>query len=311
MELRPLSDDVLMARLLGLVGQERENLGDVIEHLAEVDRRDLILDRGYPSLFHYCVKELRYSESAAFLRIRAARAVQKFPRILIDLRGGELHLDAVARLYPHLTQENSGELLGRAAGASKREVLSLVANFETSTPERDVIRPLPLPSSPQNPTQAHPMASVVPSVLPPPARVRFAFTADDELIVIADRLRGLLRHKYPAGRLEDIFKAAAKALLEKIEREKTRISSQKPLRAGSRRVPAAVKVEVWNRDGGRCAFVSEDGRRCDSRDALEFDHIQPWALGGRSDLVENIRLLCRAHNLRLARRRFGPRRTVV
>ncbi|MFI5347546.1 MAG: HNH endonuclease [Elusimicrobiota bacterium] len=305
MELRPLSDDLLMARLSGLVGQERENLGDVVDHLAEVDRRDLALDRGFPSLFHYCVKELRYSEAAAFLRIRAARASRQFPRISTDLRSGELHLDAVARLYPHLTNENSETLLGQAAGATKREVLAIVAHFEPPGPERDVVRPLSPPSPPPNP------ADDTPDVLPPPARVRFAFTADDELIVMMDKLRGLLRHKHPQGRLEDLFKTAAKTLLEKIESEKTRARIRKPSASGSRRVPMAVRAEVWSRDGGRCSFVSEEGRRCDSRDALEFDHIRPWALGGRSDIVENIRLLCRSHNLRLARRRFGSRKTVV
>jgi 5-methylcytosine-specific restriction endonuclease McrA len=294
-----------MARLSGLVGQERENLGDVVDHLAEVDRRDLALDRGFPSLFHYCVKELRYSESAAFLRIRAARASRQFPRISADLRSGELHLDAIARLYPHLTQENSAELLGQAAGASKREVLALVANFELPGPERDVVRPLP----PRPPKDSSLDAAHV--ILPPPARVRFAFTADDELIVMMDKLRGLLRHKFPSGRLEDLFKTAAKTLLEKIESQKTKTRKPRPAASGSRRVPMSVRAAVWNRDGGRCSFVADDGRRCESRNALEFDHVRPWALGGRSDIVENIRLLCRSHNLRLTRRRFGPRKTVV
>lgn len=223
------------------------------------------------------------------------------------------------RLYPHLTPENSVALLERVAGASKLEVLSVVASFETARPERDIIRPLPPPpvtSSSRAPLESSgaPLAAAaaesgVPTVVPPPSRLRFSFTADDELVVLVDRLRGLLRHRFPEGRLEDLFKAATKECLERIEREKSKTARRVATapRPRSRRIPKAIKVEVWNRDGGRCAYVAEDGRRCGSRDALEYDHIQPWALGGRSDTAENVRLLCRPHNLRLARRRFGPR----
>jgi hypothetical protein len=101
MNLRPLTDDALLARLDALVSQARADVADIIEHLAEIDRRELAVDRGYTTLFDYCRKKLRYSEAAAFLRIRAARAANRFPRILADLRSGAIHLDAVMRLYPH------------------------------------------------------------------------------------------------------------------------------------------------------------------------------------------------------------------
>lgn len=313
MKLRPLSDDLLLSRLRALVGQERENVGDIVEHLSEIDRREFIVERGFSSLFDYCIKELRYSEGAAYTRIRAARAIQDYPRVLDDLRSGAVHLESIARLYPYLTTENSSDLLNRAAGAPKRQILALVANFESERPERDVVRPLPSKSAANADLKPDSSAqSAVPSVLPAPSRIRFAFTADDELVLIVDRLRGLLRHKHPAGRLEDIFKDAAKTLLDRIDREKSfsvRTAAKPRLR--SRRIPKAIKVAVWNRDGGRCAYVADDGRRCESQDALEYDHVIPWASGGRSDTAENVRLLCRPHNQRLARRRFGPRRRTV
>ncbi|MDE2291834.1 MAG: HNH endonuclease [Elusimicrobia bacterium] len=75
--------------------------------------------------------------------------------------------------------------------------------------------------------------------------------------------------------------------------------------ARSRRVPRWVKDAVWRRDGGRCAFVSEDGRRCGCAEWLEFDHVVPFALGGLSDDPANVRLLCRTHNQAAARAVFG------
>lgn len=74
-----------------------------------------------------------------------------------------------------------------------------------------------------------------------------------------------------------------------------------------RRIPQGVKDLVWRRDEGRCMFTAPDGVRCSARNRLEFDHIRPWSLGGASDDPANIRLLCRAHNLRSARKVFGER----
>jgi hypothetical protein len=72
----------------------------------------------------------------------------------------------------------------------------------------------------------------------------------------------------------------------------------------SRHVPAAVRREVYLRDRGQCSFVSEDGRRCEARAALELDHVEPWAKLGDAQ-VDNIRLRCRAHNQLHARECFG------
>ncbi|GEJ56444.1 HNH endonuclease [Anaeromyxobacter diazotrophicus] len=69
-------------------------------------------------------------------------------------------------------------------------------------------------------------------------------------------------------------------------------------------IPAAVQREVWKRDGGRCAWCSADGRRCESTWMLELDHIQPVALGGRST-ADNLRLVCRTHNSLHAQQVFG------
>ena len=55
-------------------------------------------------------------------------------------------------------------------------------------------------------------------------------------------------------------------------------------------IPTSVKLAVWKRDGGKCA-------QCGSNVSLHFDHIIPWSRGGSSTDVENIQLLCAAHNL--------------
>ena len=58
------------------------------------------------------------------------------------------------------------------------------------------------------------------------------------------------------------------------------------------------------RDGGCCTYVGRDGIRCSTRVFLQFHHQKAWAKGG-ADSVENLRLLCRAHNRLLAEQELG------
>jgi len=58
----------------------------------------------------------------------------------------------------------------------------------------------------------------------------------------------------------------------------------------NRLIPSAVKLEVWQRDGGKCVL-------CGSDKNLHFDHDLPFSKGGSSLLATNIRLLCAKHNL--------------
>ena len=126
----------------------------------------------------------------------------------------------------------------------------------------------------------------------------------------------LLGHKLPRGNLAGVLKEALRCAIEKHGKRKGAV---KPARSRTRSaappaeknsaslptsIPAEVRRQVWERDGGRCAWTAPDGTRCGSRWQLELNHVQPRALGGPSTL-ENLRLRCRAHNLLHAEHLFG------
>ena len=119
-----------------------------------------------------------------------------------------------------------------------------------------------------------------------------------------DKLRyaqALLGHQIPSGDLAEVLDRALDALIGQLEKRKFAATDRpRPGRrrsaAAGRQVPAHVKRAVWERDGGRCTFVSGAGRRCPARTLLEFDHIDEVARGGRAT-VPGMRLRCRAHNI--------------
>jgi 5-methylcytosine-specific restriction endonuclease McrA len=71
-------------------------------------------------------------------------------------------------------------------------------------------------------------------------------------------------------------------------------------------IPVAVRRAVWERDGGRCCWPLDGGGTCGSTHQLELDHVVPWAKGGEAT-AENLRVVCRAHNVSAARAVFGAR----
>jgi len=50
--------------------------------------------------------------------------------------------------------------------------------------------------------------------------------------------------------------------------------------------------------------LAPDGTRCPARGMLEVDHVKAHSLGG-SDDIDNLRVLCREHNMAAAVQMFG------
>jgi len=133
-----------------------------------------------------------------------------------------------------------------------------------------------------------------------PQRYEIRFTARAETREKLRQAQDLLRHAIPSGDPAEIIDRALSALLDQLTKKK-QAATERPVvvgrttRGGSRHVPAAVKREVWRRDGGRCAFVATSGRRCAERGFLELHHVRPYGVGGEAT-PENIQLRCRTHN---------------
>ena len=333
-----LTDAALLGQLTSLVHQDRAHTAMLLAHLAEVDIRRLYAPAGYPSMHAFCVERLGFSDDAAFRRIRAARAARQFPVLFTAVSGGRLSLAAISLIAPHLTYENVDALIEAATHKRKIEIEEFLAE-RFASPEAPPclaakIRVIPTRLTDPMPAPLPLLAAGEPEALSPsvevrndllvlgrvpdsevPAAPRFHFqfvvpkSTHDKLC----HAQVLLSHSVPANDLAQVFDRALDALISQLEVRKLGVSTR-GLREReeegegadrmSRYIPASVRRAVWERDEGRCTFVSITGGRCRSRRFIELDHVVPFARGGKAT-VENLRLRCSAHNQYEAERVFG------
>jgi hypothetical protein len=185
-----------------------------------------------------------------------------------------------------------------------------------------VAPPPPTPAAERGERSNGPMART--AVEPLDAeRARVHVTVSRRLLDKLEKARAALSHSHPRASEQEILELGLDLILERHAKRRglvkkprnpgakaapsvSRQTRSEPGSNGARDqyVPAHVKRAVWERDGGRCQWNLESGGACGSTHQVEFDHIQPVALGGAST-VDNGRLLCRAHQDVAARQAYG------
>ena len=96
--LKRMSNDQLLLQTKNLVQKERQINLQVLQHLQEIEKRKLYLKRGFSSLFEYAVKELGYSESSAYRRIKAMKLCKELPETKTQISTGKLNLCTASKL---------------------------------------------------------------------------------------------------------------------------------------------------------------------------------------------------------------------
>jgi len=301
------------------------NTAEMLAYLAEVDARGLYLPAGYPSMHAYCERELRLSEDAANKRIRVARKARECPALFAAIAGGRLHLSGVILLASQMTPENADELIKAAEGRSKAEIEKLIAARQPSTESLPMVETLTVSASEpaiepvaaraasvaRNQPAPGPVATIPKrSKVEPIARSRYLLRPclGQATLDKLHHVQALLSHTIPDGDLQAVLDRVLDLAIGQLEKKKfgdgSKAAPPQRCSKSARHIPTHTRQAVWRRDGGQCTFESESGYRCTERKLLEFDHVEPVAHGGR-DTVENLRLLCRAHNQWAAEQVFG------
>ena len=319
-----VTDQILLRDLVTHLSENRASTATLLADPGEVEERKLYVPAAYPSMHLYCVNELHMSEEPTWKRLRAARAAREFPAIFPALADGRLHLTAIVLLARRLTAETAHELLAAATHKRKSEIERLLAERFPKPDVATSLRPIapagdtdgPALQSANAPEFLLSPGTVVPSATsnvpvqlePLPARTRLhplspgkyavEFTLDESMYEDLLAVKALLGHVLPSGDVKEVFRRVVRDQRKALENRKfakcDRPRPQKGVAKG-RHIPAAVKRDVYERDGDQCTFVSDKGKRCESRTRLELDHIEPIARGGEST-VGNLRLRCRVHH---------------
>jgi len=342
--LQGFATGTLISQSKDLLSGTAQPTADLIARFAEIDRRGAFADAGYRSMHEFCVTVFRLDDGAAYRRITAARYAAKFPALFRAVADERLHLTAVITIGPHLTAENLDEMIAAATHRTRREIEAMLVARVPKADLKESLRRLPArpmetaavpseASAAQHSTNAadaptaesrtasatEDLTSLAPARVmssPAPARVtplsptRFGLqvTIDQSTHDKLRRAQELMSHSTRPHDLAKILERALDVLIEQLERRKLAATKRPRGSRGAARhvrsIPAEVKRAVRARDGDRCAYVANDGHRCDSRTKLEFDHVVPVARGGTSTIA-NVRQLCRTHNRLEAERRFG------
>lgn len=260
-----LTNDNLLTAVRSLLKEERRITREILDHINEVARRRLYADLGFSSIFDWLVKDLGYSESAAYRRMQAARVLQAVPEAAAKIESGALGLTVLSKVQTLIRadEKRTGE---RISIQEKSEILSKVESCSGREAEHRLAQHFPE------------VAARFPDGLASQEKVR-AISEDQVNVQVTltreqfeklKRIQELLSHTHGSSSHAEAFDAAMDVFLEKKD----------PLKKTVKPRPApcdtAAKVEndlchkpaksltpstrnaLLKKSGGRCEFVETD-----------------------------------------------------
>lgn len=305
--IKKMNSKELLSHAKKLAATERRATAELVESLAEIDRRKLYLEEGFASLWDFATKFLGLSEGSAQRRIQAARLLNDVPEVKASLEQGLLSLSNAAKVQSFRQKESKQ---GRLPDAPA--LLQAVESLSQTECEAKLLELSPA----AEPTPRREGKRVV----SPKKDRELKFVVSAGLFEKLERIKGLIAHAKPNATLAELLEHLADVELKRLEKKMgtsadreaaiTAAAAVKPLPAGKRvYIPASLRRAAFAKSGGWCEFAHE-GRRCASQRYLQIDHAVPLALGGANTL-SNLRVLCGPHNRQQARVKLGEDRTAL
>ncbi len=195
------SDSQLLSELHQAAQKERDITLQVIALLEQAEERKLYLNLGYGSLIEFCIQELKYSESAAYRRISAMRAVKEIPQLQKKIETGSLSLAVVAQAQSHIRQSEKRKPM------SLQQKLGIFESLQGLT-SRQAEKELLL-LNPQILELKESLRQITPELQ------KLTLILDEEMQKDLKRLQEVLSHQMPGASLTDVLKFAVKDLLKK------------------------------------------------------------------------------------------------
>jgi len=136
-----LNNDELENSLGFHVQNERRTLHIILEHINEVYRRDLHLERGFSTMKDYLVNKWGYSERDAYRRIDGAKLLKEVPALVSEIKNGSINADKIGELSRAVKQKE--QATGTKISAfQKTELVALISGKTGTESQRDLAKAL-------------------------------------------------------------------------------------------------------------------------------------------------------------------------
>ncbi|MBY0384309.1 HNH endonuclease [bacterium] len=299
---KQLSNNDLITRLGKLVQSERKIMHLILECIAEIDARKLYLEKAYPSLYEFLIKEFGYSPSAAMRRIESARLLKEVPEVSQKIESGALNLSQLSQLQQaaRLVQKTEQR---KVEPSEKRELLRKLENATQANTELILAQELCLPVIVKNKATQHRDESVTLTV-----------TFSKEQMALLEQAQDLTAHAVPEKKWSELIAYLAQKEVQRRTVIKKRnaaasVTDVKVSDQDSQDLVIENKLHKFIRKSIRpnlrksifqeqpcCQYKDpESGKICGSTRFLQIDHIQSVSAGGGNGR-ENLQILCAQHN---------------
>ncbi len=291
-----MTNEELKNKLSQLVRDERKITNEILGLINLALDRRCYLELGYSSMFDWLVKGFGYSSSAACRRIDAAKLLRAVPEATEKLENGKVNLSTLSKVQTIIRHQKqaTGQKISVEA---KQLAVDVIENMSVIESEQALTQMFPEAAS----TVRQERHTVIDST-----QIRIQTNLSNETIEDLKQAKNLLSHKFPNASDADFIAYALKQLVLKLQPKQKETASRVTTAAGvkSKAGVRRLKLQMAER---KCTFSDPvTGQTCGSTYQVELDHIVPRALGG-GDGADNLRVLCKQHNLFMAERVFGKK----
>jgi hypothetical protein len=330
MNFKSLKDTELMDQFKNLVDRENRLTAEIVDYIKEISTRRLYL-KNHSSLFDFLTKEMGYSNASAQRRIDAAKMMKDLPQTKVALASGELNLSQAAMVEQMFRFKKKQDPGCELTMEDKARCLDAIKNKTTENSQQALCAELDIKPIVKEKKRLQQDESV-----------RLEITLNKDQMAIIQRAREVLSHSLPGATNAELFTYLAEFLIQKrdplVKKPAKRTAKSQasaaevegavPENRGSdpavvaatsasevpvpaspnirRKLSAATLRAVHQRDVCCQWRDRETGEICGTRFQTQADHIQPLWAGG-SDKLENMQILCAAHNRMKYRSEAGIR----
>jgi hypothetical protein len=233
------------------------------------------LELGYATMFDWLTNGCGYSNGAAQRRIEASRLLRAVPQVVEKLEAGKVNLSTLAKAQTVINAQEraTGQ---RITAEFKKKIVEKIENKSSVEAERSLFEMMP---------ESKKQVFQEKRVAIDEETTRHSMNFSKEMSEDLKRLKEIHSHKFPNASDAEIVAFALRKLLEQST--------------------SAAEVNRTRKAESRCTYKDPvSGKICCSRYQVQMDHIVPRVLGGSHE-PDNLRPLCRQHNLLMAERYFG------